>query len=314
MPPLRDAIAGQVVRLVGRRAGDTPFLESTADAGLFGPDSASWRVHGDFTAMLIGGTAALLMQMLHPRALAGVWDHSDFRHDMTGRLRRTARFIAGTTYGSADEAVALIAHVQAIHDKVHGTLPDGTPYSANDPELLTWIHVAEVSSFLAAYLRYRDPDFPAAEQDRYFAETALIAEKLGATEVPKSRAAVEAYLRAVRPELRYDHRTREVAEALLRQPSSPAIAPFMRLTFQAAQDLLPAWATQMHGFRAVRVSRPAVRAAARGLGLVLRWALQNGVEGRARRRAAELGLKPVPARRELSPTLKVVPQKSEDRR
>jgi uncharacterized protein (DUF2236 family) len=296
MPPLRDAIAGQVLRLVGRRSGDTPFLESTADAGFFGPESACWRVHGDFTAMMIGGVAALLLQMLHPRALAGVWDHSDFRKDMTGRLRRTARFIAGTTYGSADEATALIAHVQAIHDRVRGTLPDGTPYSANDPDLLTWIHVAEVSSFLAAYLRYRDPDFPPADQDRYYAETAIVAEKLGATQVPKSRAAVEAYLREVRPQLLYDHRTVEVARALLDQrAASPAIAPFMRLIFQAAQDLLPGWAAQMHGFRVAPVSRPAVRAAARSLGRLLRWALQNGVETRARRRAAELGLKPAVA-------------------
>lgn len=293
MPTLRDAITGQILRLVGRREGDTPFLESTADAGFFGPESACWRVHGDFTSMLIGGVTALLLQMLHPRALAGVWDHSDFRHDMTGRLRRTARFIAGTTYGSADEAQALIAHVQKIHDKVSGTMPDGAPYSANDPDLLTWIHVAEVSSFLAAYLRYREPDFPLAMQDRYFAETAIVAERLGATDVPKTRAAVDAYLRATRPQLLYDHRTREVARALLEQPTSPVIAPFMKLIFQAAQDLLPDWAVQMHGFRVAPVSRPAVRGAARSLGAVLRWALQNGVETRARKRAAELGLQPV---------------------
>jgi uncharacterized protein (DUF2236 family) len=292
MRPIRDAISGQVLRLVGRRSGDTPFLESTADAGFFGPESAAWRVHGDFTSMLIGGVTALLLQMLHPRALAGVWDHSDFRRDMAGRLRRTARFIAGTTYGSTDEATALIAHVQAIHDRVHGTLPDGTPYSANDPDLLTWIHVAEVSSFLAAYLRYRDPDFPRAEQDRYFAETAIIAEKLGATDVPKSRAAAEAYLQRVRPELRYDQRTRQVARALLGQPAaSRPIAPFMKVVFQAAEDLLPPWAAEMHGFRQAPLSRPAVRAAARSMGAVLRWALHSGVEARARRRAAELGLK-----------------------
>jgi uncharacterized protein (DUF2236 family) len=296
MPPLRDAIAGQVLRLVGRASGDTPFLESTADAGFFGPESASWRVHGDFTSMMIGGVAALLLQMLHPRALAGVWDHSDFRHDMAGRLRRTARFVAGTTYGSTDEALALIAHVQTIHDRVAGTLPDGAPYSANDPDLLTWIHVAEMSSFLAAYLRYRDPDFPPADQDRYFAETAIIAEKLGAAGVPKSRAAVEAYLREVRPQLRYDRRTHEVARALLdHRAASPVIAPFMKLIFQAAQDLLPAWAAELHGFRLAGVSRPAVRTAARSLGGILRWALTGSVEVRARRRAAELGLKPAPA-------------------
>ena len=294
MPALRDAISSQVLRLVGRREGDTPFLESTRDAGYFGPDSIAWRVHGDFTSMMIGGVTALLLQMLHPRALAGVWDHSNFREDMRGRLRRTARFIAGTTYGSTDEADAIIAHVQEIHDHVSGALPDGTPYSANDPELLTWIHVAEVHSFLAAYLRYKGA-LTEAEQDRYYREVAIVAEKLGATEVPKTRAAVAVYLEGVRGELLYDHRTEAVADALLNQPAPVTIAPFMKLIFQAAEDLLPRWAQEMHGFKPAPASAPAVRAAARGLGRVLRWALSNSVEVRARRRAAELGLKPARA-------------------
>src|SRR6185503_14517148 len=174
MPDLRQAIADQIRQLVG--AGGANRERVRTDSGLFGPGSACWKVHGDFTSMMVGGIAALFLQMLHPGALAGVWDHSNFRQDMSGRLRRTARFIAGTTYGSTAEAGALIAHVGQIHDRVAGRLPDGTPYSANDPDLLTWVHVAEVSSFLAAYLRYKDPSFPPAEQDRYFAEVAIIAE------------------------------------------------------------------------------------------------------------------------------------------
>src|SRR3546814_3700279 len=82
--------------------------------------------------MMIGGVSALLLQMLHPGVLAGVWDHSNFRSDMLGRLRRTAQFISGTTYGSREQALALISRVKAIHDHVHGQLPDGTPYSAQD--------------------------------------------------------------------------------------------------------------------------------------------------------------------------------------
>jgi uncharacterized protein (DUF2236 family) len=97
------------------------------DDGLFGPGSAAWRVHGDVTTMMVGGTAALLLQMLHPAVLAGVWDHSNFRADMHGRLRRTARFIALTTYGSRDEAEAAIAHVRAIHRRVTGTPPTASP-------------------------------------------------------------------------------------------------------------------------------------------------------------------------------------------
>lgn len=287
MPVLRQAIVGQVRKLLG--SGDGSIERRRYDAGLFGPESACWKVHGDFTSMMVGGVTALLLQMLHPGALAGVWEHSDFRRDMPGRLRRTARFIAGTTYGSTEEALGLIAHVRSIHDRVSGVLPDGTPYSANDPDLLTWVHVAEVSSFLRAYLRYRDPDFPAAEQDRYYAEVATIAERLGATHVPKSRAEVEAYLREVRPALRYDDRTREVARALLSQPPpSPAAAPFTQLMFDAAKDLLPDWAQRMHGFRLPFARRPAARLGVKGLGRMIRWALQDTAEARARRRAAEL--------------------------
>jgi uncharacterized protein (DUF2236 family) len=223
--------------------------------------------------------------------LAGVWDHSNFREDMSGRLRGTAQFIAGTTYGSTTDALAMIARVRAIHDRVSGVLPDGRAYSANDPELLTWVHVAEVSSFLAAYIRHRDPGFPAAEQDRYYAEVAEIARRLGATSVPASRAEVADYLAAVRPQLVYDHRVREVAQALLNQPQGPAMAPFARLVFGAAKDQLPAWAARMHGFP--RRSAPGLDLGVRGVGSVMRWALRNSAEARARRRAAILaGLSP----------------------
>ena len=134
--------------------------------------------------MMTGGIAALLLQALHPLALAGVWDHSSFRTDILGRLRRTATFITGTTFGSRADALALIERVKSIHAHISGTAPDGRPYRADDPTLLTWVHVAEVSSFLAAHLRYVNPALPGELQDRYFAETALVAELLGAHEVP----------------------------------------------------------------------------------------------------------------------------------
>jgi uncharacterized protein (DUF2236 family) len=127
--------------------------------------------------MLIGGITALLLQMLHPKALAGVWDHSGFRDDMIGRLNQTARYIAGTTYGSTAEAEKLLDRVKAVHDRVHGTLPDGSSYSANDPHLLTWVHVAEVGSFLEAYLRYCEPGLSPSDQDRYFSEVLIATEK-----------------------------------------------------------------------------------------------------------------------------------------
>lgn len=292
MYSIREAIEKQVHHLVGFGSGEVDLDRPAGDPGLFGPASAAWRVHGDFNAMMIGGMSALLLQMLHPRVLAGVWDHSNFRGDMLGRLRRTAQFISGTTYGSTEQALAQISRVRAIHDHVRGKLPDGSPYSANDPDLLTWVHVTEVTSFLRAHVRYRDPWFSKAEQDRYLDETAVIAHRLGATSVPRTSGEIEAYVAAARSELRADDRTREVARALLSPRSAnPAIRLFQSLTTQAAIDLLPNWAARMHGLPMPDPARPLVRGGARGMGMVLRWALRDGSARRARRRVkAERGV------------------------
>ncbi|HEY3812256.1 MAG TPA: oxygenase MpaB family protein [Caulobacteraceae bacterium] len=290
---VRRAVQERVLELFGPGDGEQPIASGAfVDAGLFGPDAVCWRVHGDLGGMLAGGIAALLLQMLHPRALAGVWDHSDFRSDRLGRLRRTARFVSAITYGSRDEAMAQIERVRRIHDRVHGTTPGGAAYSAHDPELLTWVHVAESVSFLDAYLIYGPKRLSLTEQDRYFAETAVTAEALGARDVPKSRAANAAYLEAMRSELRYDQRTREAAKVLLTTDDlKPSVASVTRLIYAAAKDLLPPWAATLHGFRPALIPRPAARLAMKNLSAGLRWALPGGVETRARRRAAEAGLR-----------------------
>jgi uncharacterized protein (DUF2236 family) len=286
----RARIAAGVLGLVsGSGAPAIDYGQPVGDPGLFGPDAACWRVHADFTSMMVGGIGALLLQMLHPLALAGVVDHSNWRKDMIGRLRRTATFIAGTTYGSRKDAEALIARVQKVHRTVVGTAPDGRPYAADDPALLTWVHVAEVSSFLRGYLRYVDPAFPVAEQDRYYAETALVAEKLGALEVPRSRAAVDGYFAGVRPVLAVTERAREVAGVLLHAPAPhPAMQPLSRVFMLAAIDLLPRWAQELWGFEAeARRFGPAATAGVRAVGPVLRRAMREGAARSARRRMGE---------------------------
>ena len=275
--PIRAQIQGQVRALFGTTSSNQIDLtRPPGDPGLAAPGSPAWKVHGDLTSMMIGGIAALLMQMLHPGALAGVWDHSAFRRDISGRLRRTAQFISGTTYGSTATAEALIARVKRIHDRIVGTLPDGTPYAANDPALLTWVHAAEAHCFLGAYRRYVDPTMGAAEQDVYLAQTAAIAERLGAREVPASRRELAAYLVATRPALRADHRSREVARALLSQ-SAPTLAlkPVQRVTIDAAIGLLPTWAARLHGFRQPPLAHAATRLGATGMGAVMRWATND---------------------------------------
>lgn len=270
--------------MVGFADGAVDLSRPPGDPGLFGPGSVTWRVHGDFTAMMAGGIASLLIQMLHPGALAGVWDHSNFRRDMTGRLRRTAQFLSGTTYGSTETAERLIERVRLIHDRVAGTLPDGTPYSANDPALLTFVHAAEVWSFLAAHRRYREPGMSAADADRYLAEMARVARRLGAENVPVTTVQLHAYFAAIRPELRADARTRTVARALLaQQPRSLALAPMQVLMMEGGIDLLPSWAARLHGLERPGTARPAIRAGMAGVGSLLRWALTDGSAKRAAR-------------------------------
>jgi uncharacterized protein (DUF2236 family) len=271
MPSLRRTIGTEVRKLVSSSPNAAPAWRG--GLGYFEPDAVARRVHGDFTTMLAGGVSALLLQMLHPGALAGVWDHSDFRQDMAGRLRGTAQFIAITTYGSFAEADAIIARVQAIHDRVHGVRADGTPYSANDPHLLTWVHIAGAWSFLASYERFAGRLTP-AEADRYFAETVPIAELLGATKVPASKSEAEDYLLRMRPELRADERSAEVAQVLLNEPAPKwAMEPARRVVMDAGIGLLPRWAAEMHGFPRRRLGM-ATDGALIGLRKVAGWALR----------------------------------------
>ena len=285
MEIIRRRIEKQVLSLTGLSLGQLDLENPKGDPGLFGPQSVCWQVHGDFSSMLIGGISALMLQMLHPLALAGVWDHSNFRVDMLGRLRRTGQFISGTTFGSTKDAEWLIERVKKIHGQVNGVAQDGRPYSANDPALLTWVHVAEVSSFLAAHLRYRNPHLSLADQDRYYREIALVAERLGARDVPKSRQQIAAYLEAIRPQLACDDRSREVVRLLLNAPAPSRLAkPMGNLMMRAGIDLLPRWAGAMLGLTQGRLHRRLIRASIHNSVPILRWAVRDGSLHRAKRR------------------------------
>jgi len=264
---------GREVHSLFHSSADEPRVMRSPDA-LIAPDSVAWRVHGDVTTMMVGGIAALLLQMLHPAALAGVWDHSDFEADMLGRLRRTARFIAVTTYAERGQGEAMIRRVAKIHDQVVGTLPDGRRYSANDPATLGFVHVAGALCFLDAYIRFVAPRLSRSEQDQYFAEVAGTARALGADPVPTNRAAAEALLDSFRPELTADARTRRVRDLILgAAPKHLAAAPIQAMLMQAAIDLLPNDARIMHGLAQSRFTRPALNLATVGLSRTLRWAL-----------------------------------------
>jgi len=271
LAPVRKALVRQVRATFNDRSrGERPIPAS--DDALFPRGSVIRRVHGDVTSMMVGGIAALLTQMLHPKALAGVWDHSDVAEDQLGRLRRTARFIARTTYAHRDVATDAIAKVKTIHEQVSGTLPDGTPYRATDPWLLAWVHVAGAINFLDAWRRYAEPRMSGADQDTYFAESGEIARLLDADPVPRTRAQAERLIREFRSGLRSDQRTRAFRDLVLKAPvKSVAEAPVQHLLMNAAVDLMPVFARNMHGLSRPVIS-PVVRGATYGVAQTIRWA------------------------------------------
>jgi uncharacterized protein (DUF2236 family) len=289
-----DAVRGAVRHGLGSlfssaRFPQEQYTDPPGDPGLFGPDSVTWKVHAD-VSMFVGGITALMVQTLHPRAAAGVAEHSRYREDPMRRLSRTGSFVAGTTYGSTPVAESMIKMVQGIHHRVQGVAPDGAPYSAQDPDLLRWIHVAEVTSFLRAYRRYALLPVPMRgdEIDRYYAETAVVAVKLGATDVPTNRGEVHDYLVDVRRELRVDAYATEMM-AFLRQPidHDPVTRAVHGLLIQAGIGLLPRWAQDLHGVRMPPLVHDlSIRPATFGLFEAMRLALgPSPVLEQARRRA-----------------------------
>ena len=254
-------------------SGQQPVPPS--DEALFARDTPIRMVHADIVAMMVGGIRGLLLQMLHPHALQGVLDHSNFRSDMHGRLRRTARFIAVTTFGHRDDAQAAIDRVNRIHAAVGGTLPDGSPYSASDPRVLAWVHVAEATSFLAAYLRHVRPDMPGAEQDEYYRQFAVIALALGADPVPTNRAEAETIFRDLRGDLAASPAAREVADLVLGQRPKGAPPAVQALLGAEAVALLPPFARSMLGLERPGLAAIPARAATWGMGKTLRWAFRQ---------------------------------------
>ena len=170
------------------------------DPGLYGPDSISWRVNGD-PSMALAGLRALLLQALHPLAMAGVAAHSDFRKDPWGRLFRTADYVGVTTFGTTEQAERAGARVRGIHRRLRGTEPEsGQVYRVDDPELLRWVHCVEVESFLSTAVRCGLRLTP-AEQDRYYAEQTVGATLVGldASYVPGSVHEMTQYFHEIRP-------------------------------------------------------------------------------------------------------------------
>ena len=217
-------------------------IHNTPGPRWFAEDRPIRRVHAD-ASMFVGGLRALLLQSLHPLAMAGVAEHSDYRGDPWGRLQNTSTFLAVTTFGTTEDAQRAVDRVRGIHRRVHGTAPDGRAYRADDPHLLEWVHIAEVDSFLRAYQRFGAASLDQQGRDDYVADTARVATALGVIDPPRTEAELNQRIAAYRPELRGTDSARDAARFLLITPPLPVIAraPYGVLS-AAAISLLPAWA------------------------------------------------------------------------
>ncbi|MCI3241762.1 MULTISPECIES: oxygenase MpaB family protein [Streptomyces] len=210
----------------------------------FGPERPIRRVHGD-ASMFIGGLSALLLQSLHPLAMAAVAGHSGYRGDPWGRLQRTSTFLATTTFGTEAHAQQACAQVRAVHERIRGVTVDGDAYHAADPHLLAWVHAAEIDSFLRAHQRYGTQPLSEEGCDAYVADTARVATELGVLDPPRNRAELARLLADYRPELRASAQARDAARFLLLNPPVPAAArlPYAVLAANAV-SLLPSWAAR----------------------------------------------------------------------
>lgn len=271
---LRQRIVGNV-RATFNDGDASAQPRATSDDALFVKDLPIRMVHADIIGMMVGGIRGLFLQMLHPHALQGVLDFSNYRNDMQGRLGRTAHFITDITFAHRDIATAAIDRVNRIHQSVGGTLPDGTPYSATDPRTLAWVHVAEATSFLAGYMRVTRPNMPGHEQDEYYRQFAVVARALGADPVPTNRREAEAIFRELRADLKTSAEARDAAQFVMAIRPEGAPPALQKAILAESIALLPPFARSMLGIeRSALVAIPA-RATAWGAARTLRWAFRQ---------------------------------------
>jgi uncharacterized protein (DUF2236 family) len=240
----------------------------------FADDRPIRRVHAD-ASMFIGGLRALLVQSLHPLAMAGVAQHSDYRHDPWGRLQRTADFLAATSFGPAIEAQRAVDTVNRVHERVVGTASDGRSYSARDPHLLRWVHIVEVDSFLVAHQRFGEFPLNAEGCDGYVKDVAVIARKLGVPAPPESVRTLRDQISSYRGEIRATRESRDAMRYLMFEPPLPPVArAAYSLLVAATVSTLPRWSRPHLGLPYLPLTeRFALRPLGDAITRTVRWAM-----------------------------------------
>jgi uncharacterized protein (DUF2236 family) len=256
-PALVTRARGRILTMFSGDPNGTPgwvtALEAGDDAGYFGPGSAVWKVHSGLPTV-VAGIRALLMQTLHPGAMAGVHDHSRYREDPLGRLAGTVRWVLTTTFADRAQARAACEWVSTLHDRVHGEYLDahGAPvaYSAGDPDLVAWVHCVFADAFIGSHETWGG-DVPGGS-DQYVREWAVAGTLMGMSEPPRSRAELDAAIAAFLPVLRRDERVDEAVRWLRRPPLGAGVGPAYRVLFAGAVASLPDTYRELLGLRRPR--------------------------------------------------------------
>lgn len=267
---LRSRVAGEDAAQRTRRIWGTPGQR------WFSADDPIWWVHSD-ASMFAGGIRALLLQSLHPLALAGVEQHSDYRNNPWARVANTGTYIAATTFGTVEHAEQMIGAVRRIHATARGVTADGRTYSADDPHLLRWVHVAEIESFLTTFQWYGARRLTQEQADLYVAQTGVAAARVGVEDPPTTERQLRAELDAFRTELEGTPAARSVARYLLLHPPLPWTSrPAYGLVAAGAVATLPGWARGMLGVpHATVVDALLGRPVGTASTAALRWVLKD---------------------------------------
>jgi uncharacterized protein (DUF2236 family) len=247
----RRRIVRDIEAAGGRHDEPEIYGGEPGDPGLVGgPESISWEIHGDLASLAVAGTAAILMELLHPSVMAGVHEHSTYRSDPLRRARNSLGYVLRTTFGSTPGATRVVESVKRAHAFVHGTRPDGVPYRALDPELIAWVHTSIPWAVMTAFDRYARP-LSLEEKNRYLREQAVIGRMGGADAVPESVAELDAYVERMRPLLCCGEPLHDFLDFVARGSDALPLSRGERVDrwigVRASMDLLPAWARRLTG-------------------------------------------------------------------
>lgn len=275
---LREKLRREIEAVGGRHDELDVYGGEPGDPGLAGgPGSMSWEINGDLASVSAAGMAAIIMEVLHPSVMAGVFQQSSYETEPLKRAQNTLGYVLRTTFGSTPAATAVIDHVKGVHRHIHGERPDGVPYRALDPALIAWVHTCIPWAIMEAYHRYRRP-LSIAERDRYLGEQARIGRMGGADRVPETMAELTDYVEEMRPLMAMNEQTRRFTDFLAGDSDGEfGIGPRKqlenRIGLAAAMSLMPAWARHLSGtYQPAAVRRLVLDPSARLQFRLITWA------------------------------------------